>query len=165
MGFGLRWFQIFYLILSTYFVGNALGGLASLRADIQAIRRTTAWQRREVTKGMMDEMQGYDHDDKIDQYEFAVASLLTLGKVTSDDLLPIMDKFRELCDDSGFICISGAREEEAAELHHPESNENIAAAASGSADEGGTRRNRYSRKLSALSRRDILELREQSQLM
>ena len=116
MPFHLRFFQIFYLILSTYYVGNAIGGLAGLPAQMEEIRRKTAWERREVSKGMIDEMQGYRHDDKIDQYEFAIASLLTLGKVTADDLGPIMDKFRQLSDDNGFIVVAEAREDPRASI-------------------------------------------------
>lgn len=90
--FNQRWFQIFYLILSTYFVGNTLGGLASLRSELEQVRRNTAWGRREVNKGLIDEMQPEDNDGKIDQYEFLVASLLHLGKISSSDVEPIMDK-------------------------------------------------------------------------
>eukprot|EP00978_Attheya_sp_CCMP212_P034455 scaffold144303_cov29-Attheya_sp.AAC.1 len=48
-------------------------------------------------------MQATENDGKIDQFEFLVASLLSLGKVTSDDVAPIMEKFRELSGDHGFI--------------------------------------------------------------
>lgn len=103
MGFNLRWFQIIYLILSTYFVGNTLGGLASLKDEIHEIKAYAAWDRRELSKGLIDELQPYDHDDKIDQYEFVLASLVTLGKVGYSDVVPIMDKFRSLAGDDGFI--------------------------------------------------------------
>eukprot|EP00550_Attheya_septentrionalis_P008590 CAMPEP_0198292822 /NCGR_PEP_ID=MMETSP1449-20131203/14159_1 /TAXON_ID=420275 /ORGANISM="Attheya septentrionalis, Strain CCMP2084" /LENGTH=491 /DNA_ID=CAMNT_0043992135 /DNA_START=190 /DNA_END=1665 /DNA_ORIENTATION=+ len=103
MSFEMRWFQIFYLIISTYFVGNALGKLGGLKEDLKDLRRQHAWQRREVSKGMIEDMQATENDGKIDQFEFLVASLLSLGKVTSDDVLPIMAKFRELSGDHGFI--------------------------------------------------------------
>lgn len=105
MAFNLRWFQIFYLILSTYFVGNTLGGLASLKDEIHEIQQHSAWNRRELSKGLIDELQPYDHDDKIDQYEFVMASLVILGKVSYSDVVPIMDKFRSLSGKDGFIAI------------------------------------------------------------
>ena len=40
-------------------------------------------------------------DNKVDQYEFVIASLLNLGKVTSEDIKPIMNKFRKLAKSSG----------------------------------------------------------------
>ena len=110
MGVELRWFQIFYLMASTYYVGNAISGLASLKDRLDEVRRQFAWSRREVSKGMVVDMQG-DGDDTIDQYEFAMASLLALGKISSDDLRPIMDKYRELANPrTGFIVISEACE-------------------------------------------------------
>lgn len=110
MSFDLRWFQIFYLTLSTYFVGDALGKLASLRTTIEQIRRRCAWERREVSKEMLKDMQSHDSgsDDRIDQYEFAIASLLTLGTVSASDLEPIMEKYRQLAGDTGYIEISEA---------------------------------------------------------
>jgi hypothetical protein len=117
MSFDLRWFQVFYLTLSTYFVGNALGKVASLQSEIDHIRRQYAWKRREVSKGLIKEMQSHEHDDSIDQYEFAIASLLTLGTISASDLAPIMDKYREMAGDSGYIDISEAVEKEA--VHDP----------------------------------------------
>lgn len=48
--FGLRWFKIFYLILSTYSVGNCLGKLSVLKRELSMVRRHHAWQRRKVTR-------------------------------------------------------------------------------------------------------------------
>jgi hypothetical protein len=84
--YNMRWFQTFYLIISTAFVGNTLGGLASLRGDIEEVRRKTAWERRKVSRSLVDEMQPEENDDRIDQYEFLVASLLQLGKISSEDV-------------------------------------------------------------------------------
>ena len=84
--YNMRWFQIFYLILSTAFVGNTLGGLASLRGEVEEVRRKTAWERRKVSRALVDEMQPEENDARIDQYEFLVASLLQLGKISSDDV-------------------------------------------------------------------------------
>ena len=90
--YSLRWFQIFYLIVSTFFVGQTLGGLASLQRELDDVRTMTAWKRRELSKGLIDELQPEDHDDKVDQYEFVVASLVTLKKLSYDDIRPIMNK-------------------------------------------------------------------------
>lgn len=108
--YSLRWFQIFYLILSTYFVGQTLGQLASLKLELQDVRTITAWKRRELSKGLIDELQPEEHDDKVDQYEFVVASLVQLNKLTYEDIQPIMNKYRELCNSSGFICVEDAKD-------------------------------------------------------
>jgi hypothetical protein len=105
MPFEMRWFQIFYLTLSTYFAGNALGRLGSLGEEITLAKRHHAWERREVSKGLLHDFRTDDEDDSIDQYEFAIASLLILGTITSDDLVPIMDRFRKLAGTNGYIAM------------------------------------------------------------
>jgi hypothetical protein len=105
MPFDMRWVQIIFLVFSTYFVGDSLGRLGSLSKEIGAVRRQYAWDRREVSEGLIIDMQAEDHDDKIDQYEFALASLLVLQKVTYDDIKPIMDKFRLLAGNHDYISI------------------------------------------------------------
>lgn len=92
MPYEFRWFQVLYLTISTYFVGGSLGKLASLKQEIEATKRFYAWQRRTVSKGMIIDMNL--NDDVVDQYEFVVSSLLSLGKISSDDISPIMDRFR-----------------------------------------------------------------------
>jgi len=101
-----RWFQVFYISFSTYFVGAAIGMIANLADDIKKARLQFAWNRREVSKGMIEDMQAYDHDTTIDQYEFCVASLLSLGLIKYDDIKPIMDKFRTLSEGKGFISLN-----------------------------------------------------------
>lgn len=100
---GQRFFQVFYLILSTYFAGTAISGLSGLKAELEQIRRETAWERREVNKTLGTELRETECDGKIDQYEFLLASLVQLGKIGSEDVIPIMDKFRSLASDDGFI--------------------------------------------------------------
>ena len=95
-------------MFSTILVGNALGKLGSLREELADVRREHAWDRRRVTKRLIDEMQAYDNDDQVDQYEFLVSSLLTLGKISSDDIRPIMDKFRDLAGPKGYIDMDDA---------------------------------------------------------
>ena len=102
----MRFFQIFYLCLGTWFVGNTLGKLANLKNDMEEMRRLYAWEQREVSKEMIRSDQADTQDPKVDQYEFVVASLLNLGKISADDVKPIMNKFRRLATaagDRGFI--------------------------------------------------------------
>jgi hypothetical protein len=51
------------------------------------------------------DFQAEDHDDKLDQYEFLVASLLSLEKIKADDVTPIMEKFKALAGERGYISI------------------------------------------------------------
>jgi len=104
MPFEFRWFQVIYLTVGTYFVGNALGKLASLKQELDETSRQYAWKRRVVSKGMIMDMN--TNDDIVDQYEFVVSSLLSLGKISSDDIAPIMDRFRTLAGEKGYIQIS-----------------------------------------------------------
>jgi len=53
----------------------------------------------------MEEVRGYDGDDKCDQYEFVLSSLLILGKINSSDIQPIMNKFRALAGEKGYISV------------------------------------------------------------
>ena len=108
LGRELRWFQIFYLIVSTYCVGNAIAGMTTIGEKLSDARRQFAWRKRSVSLGMMAEMQS-DGDDRIDQFEFAMSSLLALGKVTSSDLEPIMEQYKKLADENlGYIVLSDA---------------------------------------------------------
>ena len=116
MPFELRWFQIFYLMISTYFVGDSLGRLSALNDEITEIRRQYAWSRREVSKGMLEDLQAEEHDDKIDQYEFIVASLLSLNKISSDDIIPVMEKFRVLAGSNGVISMDDQNTDEPDDL-------------------------------------------------
>jgi len=122
MSFEMRWFQIFYLTVSTYFVGDCFGKLGSLKEEILEIRRQYAWGRRKCTKALINDMQADVHDEKVDQYEFLVGSLLSLGKLTSDDVAPIMAKFRELSGNGGFITYQDIDEGDKLEDDHIESS-------------------------------------------
>ena len=51
------------------------------------------------------------NDDKLDQYEFMVASLLLLNKIEQSDVDQIMDKFRELAGDKQYVCVEENEEE------------------------------------------------------
>lgn len=97
----MRPMQIFYLTLSTYFTGNALGRLSSMKDDIEKIRRYHAFERREVNKNMMHFLASTDDPSRVDQYEFVIASLMNLEKIDYDDIAPIMEKFRSLARNGG----------------------------------------------------------------
>lgn len=114
MPFQFRWFQILYLTIGTYFVGGAFGKLASLKQELEETRRLYAWQRRIVSKGMIQDMN--QNDDVVDQYEFAVASLISLGKISSEDIAPVMDRFRTLAGTKGYIQISDQEQEDEFEM-------------------------------------------------
>lgn len=114
MPFEFRWFQVLYLTIGTYFVGNALGKLASLKQELDETRSLYAWKRRIVSKGMIMDMN--TNDDILDQYEFVVSSLLSLGKISSTDIGQIMDRFRDLAGEKGYIQISEQLEEDEFEM-------------------------------------------------
>jgi hypothetical protein len=104
MPFELRWFQIFYTTLGTALVGSVFAGVANLKGELNDLRRYYAWKRRHVCKRLIEDMKGGDSDDdKIDQYEFMVASLLTLNKIRISDVEQIMDQFRKLAGPNGYI--------------------------------------------------------------
>lgn len=123
MPFDMRWVQIIFLVFSTYFVGDSLGRLGSLSKEIGAVRRQYAWDRREASAGLIIDMQAEEHDDKIDQYEFALASLLVLQKVTYDDIKPIMDKFRLLAANNDYISIKEQGLDQSGRTSNFDSNE------------------------------------------
>lgn len=78
-------------------------------SEIADRRNYFAWRRREVSKHMIKELQ--INDDKLDQYEFMVASLLLLNKIEQSDVDQIMDKFRELAGDKQYVCVEEEEEE------------------------------------------------------
>lgn len=114
MPFQLRWFNIFFTTFGTAFVGGVFGSLAGLKSEVTDRRNFYAWRRREVSKHMIRELQ--INDDKLDQYEFMVASLLLLNKIEQSDVEQIMDKFRELAGDNGFVCVEDNDEEHSVDL-------------------------------------------------
>ena len=121
MPFEMRWFQIIYTTFGTAMVGRVFGGIASLKADLQDLTRFYAWRRREVSKRLIEDMKGTDDDNKIDQYEFMVGSLLMLKKIDKSDVDQIMDKFRQLAGSKGYIMSSDAEAEGVkAEIHAEE---------------------------------------------
>lgn len=103
-----RFFQVFYMIASTYFVGIVFAGLAGLQSEIDQVHRHTAWSRREVSRHLIDELKTEENDGNVGQYEFLVASLVQLGKLSSKDVIPIMEKYRSMANAEGFIAANEA---------------------------------------------------------
>jgi len=114
MPFHLRWFNIFFTTFGTAFVGSVFGSLAGLQSEVDNHRRTHAWKRREMSKMMVDELQ--INDDKLDQYEFVLGSLLVLQKVNTNDITQIMEKFHELAENKDYIHVSCVSEERKIEV-------------------------------------------------
>lgn len=110
MPFDMRWFQIFFTTFGTAFVGAVFGAFAGLKEEVSNIRRFYAWQRREISKQLIDEMQG-DADDRVDQYEFVLGSLLMLNKINHSDVCEIMDKYRGLAGEKGYILLSDVQQQ------------------------------------------------------
>ena len=129
----------FYLLLSTYFVADALGKVGSYFSEMEALRRLHAWRSREVSRGMIADWQAEEHDDKIDQYEFAIASLMDLGKITHSDLKPIMAQFRKLAGTKGSISVDTVKAIEMKSLRRiaVEADEEEANEESSDSDDGG----------------------------
>jgi hypothetical protein len=99
----MRWFQIFFTTFGTAFVGAVFGAAAGLKDEVADMRRFYAWKRREVSKQLIQDMQGSNPDQVVDQYEFMVSSLLMLNKINGSDVEQIMDKYRELAGNKGCI--------------------------------------------------------------
>ena len=114
----LRWFMIFYLAISTYFVGSALGKLRDLSQKLESMQRLYLWQQQEATYTMLADFSGRPENEggkenesdellevepEIDQFEFTIASLVLLGKITSEDVRPILEKFAKLSGKSNKI--------------------------------------------------------------
>mmetsp|Transcript_26017 Transcript_26017/g.54751 ORF Transcript_26017/g.54751 Transcript_26017/m.54751 type:complete len:481 (-) Transcript_26017:186-1628(-) len=104
MPVNLRWFNILFAFFGTAFVGGVFGSLAGLKEEIQDHKNYTAWKRRELSKMMVYELQ--INDEILDQNEFVLGSLLVLQKVKTDDIVHVMDKFRELAGDKEYISIN-----------------------------------------------------------
>ena len=94
----LRWFNIFYTLIGTGVLANILGRVANLKTELREYAILVAWKRRQVSKRLIQDMEG-DNDGTVDQYEFLVASLVTLEMVSQNQIREIMVKFKELAGD------------------------------------------------------------------
>lgn len=100
--------------------------LGTLYNDLENARRYHAWNRRDVNKHMIHYLSSTNDPTRVDQFEFAIASLLDLGKITADDLSPIMDKYRYLAErsgNSGYIEVNENLEESEMGLENLEKTE------------------------------------------
>mmetsp|Transcript_8715 Transcript_8715/g.21135 ORF Transcript_8715/g.21135 Transcript_8715/m.21135 type:complete len:783 (-) Transcript_8715:563-2911(-) len=97
-----RMFCVFYLLISTSMVSAALGNLASLQMLKSRKKKQWEFEQRKLSPEMMAEM---DTDGNgVDQFEFCLATLVAMEKLSRDDLEPILEKFRELdADGSGVL--------------------------------------------------------------
>jgi hypothetical protein len=93
-------------------VGNTIDRIGTINDEVLEIRRVRAWDRRQITKTLIEDLQADVHDDDVDQFEFAISSLVALGKLSSSDMVPIMDKFREWADETGYITIDSIKNED-----------------------------------------------------
>jgi len=92
------YFCTVYMVFAVITVSAAIGNLASLPSEMQLTRKKFEFEAKQLTFSMLEKM---DPDgDGVDQFEFVLASLLAFGKVTRDDIEPIIQKF-ELLDDDG----------------------------------------------------------------
>ena len=93
-------------------IGSIFGSMSELGSEVDDMRRFFAWKRREVSKILIEDMEGAEGgDQRIDQYEFMVGSLLMLDKLQYSDIEQIMDKYRELSGKKGYISLEQAEEE------------------------------------------------------
>mmetsp|Transcript_17013 Transcript_17013/g.34923 ORF Transcript_17013/g.34923 Transcript_17013/m.34923 type:complete len:522 (-) Transcript_17013:47-1612(-) len=99
-----RYFDIFYLILGTYFVGAALSNITELNQQLLDTRRFFAWDRLQSNSAMFRSMD-INKDGTVDQYEFVLASLIMLDKIEPADVDPIIKKYRDLCGNDS-TCIT-----------------------------------------------------------
>ncbi|EED88838.1 predicted protein [Thalassiosira pseudonana CCMP1335] len=106
-----RWFMIIYLSISTYFVGNAIGKLGELNDKLESMRKMYLWEQQEASYEMLADFSGrgsengdgefVDVEPEIDQFEFTIASLVLMGKISSADVAPIIEKFKKLTGRNG----------------------------------------------------------------
>jgi len=116
----LRWFIIFYLAISTYFAGSCFGKLNELSTNLESMQRLFLWEQQEASYTMLADFSGrpdhrdvggigeavdelMDVDPEINQFEFTIASLVLLGKITSDDVRPILEKFKKMTNGTNKI--------------------------------------------------------------
>jgi len=102
MPFDLRWFNFLFAILGTTFAASLLSSLADLTVKLRDMRTLYVWKNREVSMQLIADME-VDGDTQLDEHEFLIGSLITLGKLDREDVEKIMDKFRHLAGDDQFI--------------------------------------------------------------
>eukprot|EP00746_Dinoflagellata_sp_MGD_P084720 gnl/MRDRNA2_/MRDRNA2_33599_c0_seq1.p1 gnl/MRDRNA2_/MRDRNA2_33599_c0~~gnl/MRDRNA2_/MRDRNA2_33599_c0_seq1.p1 ORF type:complete len:527 (+),score=126.05 gnl/MRDRNA2_/MRDRNA2_33599_c0_seq1:62-1642(+) len=97
-----RAFSFFFILLGFAFVGAAIGNVGAIQME----RELDAKKRKILGKTLsMDMLNEFDKDNNgVDRCEFVCAMLVQLGKVTEDDILPLLQKFDDLdADGSGLL--------------------------------------------------------------
>lgn len=97
-----RIFSFFFILLGFAFVGAAIGNVGAIQME----RELEAKKRKLLGKSLsMDMLNDFDQDGNgVDRCEFVCAMLVQLGKVSEDDLLPLLQKFDEMdADGSGLL--------------------------------------------------------------
>lgn len=102
MPFELRWFNAFFAIIGTTFAASLLSSLADLKSEMKSMRTLYVWENREVSLRLIADMESVG-DNQLDEYEFLLASLITLGKIEREDVTKIMNKFQQLAGEDHVI--------------------------------------------------------------
>lgn len=113
-----------FTVLSSRQVGDTLAKVGALAVNMREERDRFAWSRIQLSDDLIEDFQiapptttttteaadatktagdnrSNDQDrDDLNQYEFVVSSLLSLNIISKDDIVPIMDKYRELVANS-----------------------------------------------------------------
>lgn len=97
-----RVFSIFFVLLGFGFVGAAIGNISACQMERELEKKKRDLLNRSLS---MDLLEEFDKDgDGVDKCEFVCAMLVQFGKVTEEDLMPILQKFEELdADGSGLL--------------------------------------------------------------
>jgi len=95
-----RIFSIFFILVGFMFVGGAIGNLGSMKLELKFLQERSQMMKRSLSTKMIADL---DRDGNgVERWEFLCAMLVQLGKVTEEDLQPLLDKFDELdVDGSG----------------------------------------------------------------
>lgn len=92
-----RIFSIFFILLGFMFVGGAIGNVGSMKLELRCLQERSKMMKRTLSTKMIADL---DRDGNgVERWEFLCAMLVQLGKVTEEDLQPLLDKFEELDTD------------------------------------------------------------------
>mmetsp|Transcript_29376 Transcript_29376/g.64218 ORF Transcript_29376/g.64218 Transcript_29376/m.64218 type:complete len:519 (-) Transcript_29376:178-1734(-) len=97
-----RAFSFFYILIGFAFVGAAIGHVGTIQMERTMELKHNALLSRSLS---LDLLSDFDKDGNgVDRCEFVCAMLVQLGKVSEDDLVPLLNKFDELdADGSGVL--------------------------------------------------------------
>ena len=90
------------MMFAVLIVSLALGKVGSLREEIAQAKQQAAFGELHISPGLLAELDG--DGNGVDEFEFAIAALVMLGKVEIDDLHEVVAKFKSLdADGTGLI--------------------------------------------------------------